>query len=234
MTREEYLSALRETYRVVHVLADRNGCRTLHLRHREKGRDMVLHSLPQPVVAYEMLCGISCAALPVIYDVIELEDGQIVLEEYIDGISVERMLECSPYTYHEAKKLVASVCDALSVLHANGLVHRDVKPSNVMLEQGGRVVLVDFNIARQVSGRKTRDTVVMGTVGYVSPEQLGVAQSDARTDIYAVGVLLNVLLTGKHPSECLAKGRAGRIVRKCTAVSPSDRYQTVEKLKQAL
>lgn len=74
----------------------------------------------------------------------------------------------------------------------------------------------------------------MGTVGYASPEQLGVAQSDARTDIYAVGVLLNVMITGKHPSEKLAKGKAGRIVRKCTNVNPNERYQTAEKLSNAL
>ena len=72
------------------------------------------------------------------------------------------------------------------------------------------------------------------TVGYASPEQLGVTQSDARTDIYATGILLNVMLTGKHPTEAFAKGRAGRIIRKCTALNPDDRYQCAEKLSDAL
>jgi serine/threonine protein kinase len=74
----------------------------------------------------------------------------------------------------------------------------------------------------------------MGTVGYASPEQLGVTASDARTDIYAVGVLLNVMLTGKHPSEIIARGKAGKIVRKCTSVNPDERYQSAEKLACAL
>ena len=74
----------------------------------------------------------------------------------------------------------------------------------------------------------------MGTVGYASPEQLGVAHSDTRTDVYAVGVLLNVMITGKHPSEKLATGKTGRIVRKCTNVNPDERYQTVETLAQIL
>ncbi len=63
---------------------------------------------------------------------------------------------------------------------------------------------------------------------------LGLAQSDARTDIYAVGVLLNVMLTGKHPSEKLADGKAGKIVRKCTAINPNERYQSAKNLAAAL
>lgn len=70
----------------------------------------------------------------------------------------------------------------------------------------------------------------MGTVGYASPEQLGLSQSDPRTDIYAVGVMLNVMLTGKHPSEQLARGRAGRIVRRCTRINPDERYQSAAAL----
>ena len=74
----------------------------------------------------------------------------------------------------------------------------------------------------------------MGTVGYVSPEQLGLSQTDARTDIYAAGVLYNVMLTGQHPSVTIASGKAGRIVRKCTAVNPDERYQTANALCAAL
>ena len=93
--------------------------------------------------------------------------------------------------------------------------------------------MIDFNAARKISVAN-KDTVIMGTVGYASPEQLGVAQSDARTDIYAVGVLLNVMITGKHPSEELARGRMGKIVRKCTSVNPDDRYESAKKLVEAL
>ena len=91
----------------------------------------------------------------------------------------------------------------------------------------------DFNAARRISNNG-KDTVIMGTVGYASPEQLGVGESDARTDIYAVGVLLNVMITGKHPSEKLAKGKAGRIIRKCTSVNPDERYQSAEKLASVM
>ena len=102
-----------------------------------------------------------------------------------------------------------------------------------MIDKNGRVVLIDFNASRKVS-EACKDTVIMGTVGYASPEQLGVTQSDARTDIYAAGILLNVMLTGRHPTQGYAKGRAGSIVRKCTALNPEDRYQSAEKLLAAL
>ena len=89
------------------------------------------------------------------------------------------------------------------------------------------------NASRTVSDGD-RDTVVMGTFGYAAPEQLGLSQTDARTDIYATGVLYNVMLTGRHPSVAFARGRAGRIVRKCTAMNPEERYQTAEALLRAL
>jgi serine/threonine protein kinase len=179
------------------------------------------------------LCGIRCDNLPEIFDAIDLDDGQIVLEEYIDGVTVAQVMEGGKYHFRGAKKVLTCVCHALTVLHERGLVHRDVKPENVMIGSDGRVVLIDFNASRKVS-EACKDTVIMGTIGYASPEQLGIAQSDARTDIYAVGVLLNVMLTGKHPTEVFAGGHAGRVVKKCTSLNPDDRYRSAEMLKNAL
>lgn len=233
MTREEYIKQVFDTYRLVTVLTDKNDCKALRLRHKEKERDLVLHSFPNAVKAYEVLRGIRTDNLPDIYDVIDLDDGQIVLEEFIDGITVAEVMESGQYRYFGARKVLKAVCQALTILHQHELVHRDVKPENIMIDTHGRVVLIDFNASRKVSAA-AKDTVVMGTVGYASPEQLGVSQSDARTDIYAVGVLLNVMLTGKHPSEKIVRGRAGRIVRRCTHVNPDDRYQSTKKLYRAL
>lgn len=229
MTREECIRGLFAAYSLVAVLSDKNGCKVLRLRNKENGKDLVLRSFPQHLDAYEILCGIRCDNLPEIYDAIDVTDGQIVLEEYIDGITVAQVMEGGRYRYHGAKKVISGVCHALTVLHRRGLVHRDVKPENVMIDGGGRVVLIDFNASRTVSNA-CKDTVIMGTVGYASPEQLGVTQSDARTDIYAAGVLLNVMLTGSHPSQRIARGKPGRIVRKCTAINPDDRYQSAEGL----
>ena len=233
MTAKEYTAGLKETYDLVSVYSRKNGCAVLRLRHKTLGQDLILRVFDEAVPAYETLCGIRCDNLPLTYDVIPCEDGMVVLEEYVDGMTVAQVMETGRYRPAGARRVMQEVCRALHVLHEHGLIHRDVKPENVMVTDSGRVVLIDFNASRRVSDA-TRDTVIMGTVGYVSPEQLGVAQSDARTDIYAAGVLLNVMVTGRHPSETLAPGRIGRIVRKCTRVNPDERYPSARKLAEAL
>lgn len=233
MTRKEYLDIVFEAFSLVSVLSDKNGCRVLKLKNKANGKNVILRSFSQRVPAYEQLYAVCCQNLPLVYDVIDLNDGQIVLEEFIDGVTISEVMESGYYRYIGARRVLRSVCNALNVLHGMGFVHRDVKPENVMISNDGRVVLIDFNASRKVSVAD-KDTVVMGTVGYASPEQLGIAQTDARTDVYAVGVLLNVMITGKHPSEKLAKGKVGRVVRRCTSVNPDERYQTAEKLSEAL
>lgn len=233
MTSKEYIKQILEMFTLVSVLSEKNDCRVLRLRHRKTNQDLVLRSFPKPVEAYELLCGICCRNLPLIYEVISTRDGQIVLEEYIDGLTVAQVLETGTYHPRGAKKVMVGVCAALTVLHDRGIIHRDVKPENVLVDTQGRVVLIDFNASRKVS-LCSKDTVIMGTVGYASPEQLGLSQSDARTDIYAAGVLMNVMLTGKHPTQGYAKGHAGAVIRKCTALNPEDRYQSAQKLSAAL
>ncbi len=233
MIREEYIKTLLENYGLVSVLSSKNGGKVLRLRHKKLSKDLVLRSYPQSVVAYQKLMDVRMVSLPEIYDVVELEDGQIILEEYISGMTVAQVMETGNYRGSGAVKVMKAICSALTVLHERGIVHRDIKPENVMVTPKGRVVLLDLNASRQISAAG-KDTVIMGTVGYASPEQLGITQSDTRTDIYAAGVLLNVMLTGVHPSQKLAKGHYGRVIKKCTAINPDDRYQSAEKLALAL
>ena len=233
MNRQEFLNHLLQTYQLVTVLADKNDCRVLRLRHKTLQKDIAVRLYAQSVEAYDLLIGVKADCLPEIYDVIALSDGQAVLEEFIRGATVGDLLLSEQFRYRGAARILRQVCFALSILHQKNLVHRDVKPENVMLTPNGRVVLLDLNAARQLS-QNTQDTVIMGTVGYAPPEQFGISQSDARADIYAVGVMLNVMLTGRHPSEQLADGCARHIVRKCTRVNPNDRYQTAERLARAL
>ncbi len=229
MIREEYIKKIRELYSLSKLLSDKNECKVLLLKHKELGKKIVLRSFGEKISAYDKLLNINCENLPLIYDSVNLSDGHIVLEEYVEGLTVDEIMQSGKYKYKGAARVISAVCNALFVLHAFDTVHRDIKPQNIIVDKNGRVVLVDLNASRQISNA-SKDTVIMGTVGYASPEQLGITQSDKRTDIYALGVLLNVMLTGEHPSVKIAKGRSGRLVRKCTSINPKDRYQSVKEL----
>ena len=234
MTREEYFKELSEQYSVVKLLSKGNKGQVVQLRHKTLQRDMVLRSYSEPVCAYSLLKSVHHDNLPDVYDVPELDDGQIVLEEYVEGLTVSQVLESGLYTYRGAKKVLSGVCSALLTLHSMGIIHRDIKPENIIITSKGEVKLIDLNASRMHSDKKLSDTVPLGTVGYAPPEQYGISQSDVTADIYALGVLLNVMLTGKHPSAGLAKGRARGIILRCTGIAPEKRIQSVEKLMRIL
>lgn len=234
MTCDAYLEQIKREYQLLNVLSSKNGSQVLRLRHLRLGREIVLKRYQKEIRSYDLLKQVRHNNIPEVYDTISLEDGQIVLEEYISGLTIAQILECGTYTYHGAKKVLFGVCSAVGFLHSMGIVHRDIKPENILISETGIVKLLDMDATRQVAAGIRRDTEVLGTIGYAPPEQFGLSQSDARTDIYAMGVLLNVMLTGQHPSCLLAKGKAGRIVKKCTSIDPGSRYPTIKKLLMAL
>lgn len=234
MKEEEFISELERVYVRVTVISEKKDKRIYRYRHRELGRDILLKLLTEDVPICRFLCGIKHDNLPEIYDIIELDGCFAVLEEFVPGMNLSEILETGLYTYKGAKRVVAQMCDALAVLHENGFVHRDIKPENVIVSDSGAVKLVDFDASREYSPGKSADTQVLGTIGYAPPEQFGISQSDPRSDVYAVGVLLNVMMTGAHPSLRLAGGKAGRIVSRCTRINPDQRYNDVIKLKKAL
>jgi len=227
---DEYFNELKNDYEIIRVLSQKNESTVLLLRNRAADKKLVLRRYSAPVPAYDFLKTVESENLPIIYDSILLEDGQIVFEEYIDGITVADVVENGLYTYRGAKKVLIGVCDALALLQSNGFVHRDIKPENIMISKDSTVKLIDLNASRKYTPSAEKDTVRLGTLGYASPEQFGFAQSGVQTDIYALGVLLNVMLTGRHPSSFLSKGKAGKIVLKCTQIDPQSRFHSVEKL----
>ena len=133
-------------------------------------------------------------------------------------------------------QIAVQLCRILEEFHSctPAIVNRDIKPSNLKLSPDGVVKLLDLNAAKWSSEQAARDTVLLGTMGYAAPEQYGFGPSSVLTDIYSVGVLMNVMLTGQLPNQCPAGGRLGRIIRTCTELSPSGRYQSVAQLREAI
>lgn len=203
------------------------------LRHRESGQRFILRRTQGSAAVYKALLPLRSPYLPQIYAVAERDGTVLVLEEYISGDPLDELLTAAPCTPRQTAKIAGDVCRALWILHGQGLVHRDVKPDNILL-RGDQAVLLDLDAARIMTPARTTDTVVLGTTGYAAPEQYGLSQTDGRADIYALGVTMNIMLTGKHPSMGLAKGRLGKVIQRCTQIAPEQRYPTVEALLRAL
>ena len=182
---------------------------------------------------YRRLLAVNCPHLPRIYDVKEKDGIVYVLEEYIQGDTLSSLLECSVLTPAQTRKITKQLCSALWILHSMGAVHRDVKPENVIL-RGNEAVLLDFDASRLIKQEQRNDTKVLGTIGYAAPEQYGFSQTDARSDIYALGILLNEMLTKEHPSKCLAEGKYRAVIEKCTQINADRRYETADELIEAM
>ena len=227
------LERLRELFQEVCLLKESPRGSVRLLRHTATGRRFILRHFTGNAEVYRKLLDYSCPNLPVTLEVASRGEEHLVLEEYIQGDTLDFLLKDSRFTPNETKKIITQVCKALWVLHSVGAVHRDVKPENIIL-RGSQAVLIDFDAARLYKPQEEADTQILGTTGFAAPEQYGLSQTDQRTDIYAVGVLMNVMLTGKHPSKQLASGRLGRVVERCTQVAPKKRYPNVQKLMEAL
>jgi serine/threonine protein kinase len=184
-----------------------------------------------------------------------------IIMEYLEGDSLGQLAKSGErYSADTILKWMYQVCDGLHFAHENGVVHRDIKPDNLILLKNGTVKITDFGIARleQSEMVKTKDQTFMGTIYYCSPEQLREFKSiDRRTDIYSSGVVLYQLLTGTLPFheasiaetiDSIINGepvpprkiapeipvRLERIVLKCLAKDPAHRFQTAGELKDAL
>ncbi|GIH97194.1 Stk1 family PASTA domain-containing Ser/Thr kinase [Planobispora siamensis] len=130
-------------------------------------------------------------------------DNVYLSMEYVPGRTLRDVLrERGRLPAREALEVMIPVLAALGAAHQTGLIHRDVKPENVLLSDDGRVKVVDFGLARAIeSTNQTRTGVMIGTIGYMSPEQVASGTADARSDVYAAGIMLFELLTGRQPYE---------------------------------
>lgn len=199
-----------------------------------EGKSAVLRRYDGAFPLAERLLDVSCGQLAKVFSVETVDGDTVSFEEFVDGTLLSAILKRTVLTGRQACAILREVCAALEVVHGLGFVHRDVKPENIMLTADGRVVLLDLDAAAQVLGNPDTNTRLLGTAGYAAPEQFGFARCDVRADIFALGVLLNVMLTGDHPSVQLASGRFGRIVRRCTSTTISQRYASVEALLKQL
>lgn len=177
------------------------------------------------------------ANMPQIFELVEDNGTLIVIEEYITGSTLQEMLdEQGPFTEEQTADYALQLCQILSQLHgaSPAIIHRDIKPSNIILSPDGVLKLIDENAAKQYHYEKKRDTTLLGTTGYAAPEQYGIGASGVQADIYSVGALMNVLLCAELPAVRIADGKLSQVIKKCLETSPCDRYQSADKLANAI
>ena len=145
--------------------------------------------------------------------------GRPVIYKRIRRIETEHYL-----TEREARRYLLALADGLAVLHAYRILHRDIKPENLIEQRDGTIRLIDFDAARLMGAEgeeKAADTVYLGTRGYAPPEQYGYGATDARSDIYALGMTMQELLGPDY------HGSLARICRRASEVNPKRRYQNI-------
>ena len=194
----------------------------------------------------EIMLRLSHHMLPKIREYFVYDAFTIIIMEYINGITMENFIkEKGPAGNSLAVSFLRQLLDALLYLHSQEppVIYRDLKPSNIMVEERNKLRLIDFGTARRYKNESGNDTMALGTPGYAAPEQLmGSSQSDIRTDIYALGATMYYIVTGidigKPPFEAIPihSVRSGidavleEIILRCLQKNPGSRYQSVTEI----
>lgn len=194
----------------------------------------------QPIHEAELLKNLHHEGLPRLVAQFQNEHMVCVVRTYQCGQNLQQLVAERELNYRQMMSIASQLCDLLIYLHSQtpAIIHRDIKPQNIILDDNLNVSLIDFGISRQYKQGATEDTVRMGTREFAAPEQFGYCQTDERSDIYSMGVVFHWLLKKISANgQLIPKGillRLRRVIARSTAFDPKDRYQTANAVKQAL
>ena len=190
-----------ERFTIMECLAERSGVDTFLVQDCDenpfiaKCYDKSIWSLADNG---DILENLSHEGLPHAVASFDGQDMAIRVREYVAGIPLDRYAHENDLSEEGIVRICSDLCDILAYLHhqPDPIIHRDIKPGNIIVKPDGSIALIDFDIARVYRVGNETDTRFFGTIAYAPPEQYGFSQTDARADIYSLGVLLRYLLTG--------------------------------------
>ena len=236
----EYPAELTRGYELLECLSEKENVRTLLAASRSSGENCVVKCYLRESPLYgrsepQALRELNTAPMPRFLAEFRNEQMRCVLREYVPGDTLFRLAKARSFTEEEAIGVGVQLCDQLFALHGMDppVIHRDIKPQNVIIRPDGAAVLIDFGIAR-VRTENEADTVAFGTQGFAPPEQYGFSQTDARSDIYSLGVLLYWLLHRKTRVAQGGRSALEKVIARCTCFDPDKRFSRVEQVKRAL
>lgn len=220
MQQDPLIGATLGNYKILAPLGQGGMARVYRAIQENLGREVAVKVLPPWYAAdrsfvdrfnleAKMVAGLSHPNIVTIHDFNEQNGHLYIVMQLVDGGTLKQLIDAMPLQYsgirsmdlEEVNSIFKQLADALSFAHRKGIIHRDVKPVNVLMDQGNRPILSDFGIAKVLEGTKelTRPGAGVGTPEYMSPEQCKGEQVDGRADIYALGIILFECLTGRTP-----------------------------------
>lgn len=180
---------------------------------------------------YQTLQKIKNPYLPKIFVIQESDNHLTLIEEYINGKTLDQQI----LSKEDVRNIMHQLCECLDTLHKLNppIIHRDIKPENIIYHDN-KVALLDFGIARFLDSKKSKDTLILGSVGYAAPEQFGFQQSNPQTDIYALGKLMNYLLNGSLEHQNNIPFDLKQVILKATQLDYKNRYNSVKEMDLAI
>ena len=185
-------------YKVRNLISDRVDAMKVLLPDLGLSPDLVTRFLNE----IKVLANMRHPHIAALHTALRVENQLLMVMELVDGANLDERLRSGVLPLAEAVAIATQVLSALAYAHARGVVHRDIKPANIAISLDGVVKLLDFGVARSGTDRKlTMTGMVLGSLYYMSPEQVRGETADARSDLYSVGVTLYRMLTGRRPIE---------------------------------
>ncbi len=236
-----YPEAFVSEYDIMECLSDQNGICTF-LVQKKDGENCIAKCYDKLRWGISdnstILHNLDHDGLPKHIATFESDTMTVTVREYVEGLPLSRYAKENDLSERKIVQICVRLCDILGYLHHREapIIHRDIKPQNIIVRPDGSVALIDFDIARIYRSGNETDTMFFGTQAYAPPEQYGFSQTDARTDIYSLGVLLRWLLTGstKENKNIRVYRPLARIISKCTGFAPKERFADVSQIKKAL